>query len=89
MKRLVPLFISVTAGFGPLDEMASFRYDHFVHQLADFTADQDQILKSFEIVKTIAAKQPATVPQGAVSPKVAMSWPAFPLMVSTPGPPSA
>src|SRR5205085_2501212 len=64
------LFISVTAGFGPLDEMASFRYDHFVHQLSDFTANQDQILKTFEIVKTIAVTQPATVPQGSVSPKV-------------------
>src|SRR5580704_347877 len=34
MKRLVPLFISVTAGFSALDEMTSFRYDHFVHQLS-------------------------------------------------------
>ena len=32
--------------------MASFRYDHLVHQLSDFTDNQDQIEKSFDIVKT-------------------------------------
>jgi VWFA-related protein len=68
MKRLVPLFISVTAGFSALDEMASFRYDHFVHQLSDFTANTAQIEKSFDIVKTIAEKQPPTVPQGSSFP---------------------
>jgi len=68
MRRLVPLFISVTAGFSALDEMASFRYDHFVHQLSGFTANTDELEKSFDIVKTIAAKQPPTVPQGSSFP---------------------
>src|SRR5215510_15820495 len=39
MRRVVPLFISITEGFSEYDEMASFRYDHFVFQLSDFTND--------------------------------------------------
>jgi VWFA-related protein len=68
MRRLVPLFIAITDGFSEFDEMASFRYDHFVFQLSDFTDDHQKIEKSFEIVKAIAAKQPATVPSGAPLP---------------------
>src|SRR5262245_1119770 len=68
MRRVVPLFISITDGFSEFDEMASFRYDHFVFQLSDFTNDHQKIEKSFEIVKTIAAKQPATVSTGAPLP---------------------
>jgi VWFA-related protein len=64
MRRLVPLFISVTNGFSEFDEMAAFRYDHLVFKLSDFTSDHEIIEKSLGIVKTIAAKQPATVPPG-------------------------
>src|SRR5215510_8752519 len=65
MRRLVPLFITLTGGFSEFDEMAAFRFDHFVSQLSDFTNDHEKIEKSFDIVKTIAAKQPPTVPAGA------------------------
>lgn len=68
MRRLVPLFISVTGGFSDLDEMASFRYDHLVFQLSDFTSDHEKIEKSFAVVKTIAAKQPDRVPPGDAAP---------------------
>src|SRR5439155_981543 len=68
MRRLAPLFISVTSGFSDFDEMATFRYDHFVFQLSGFTNDQEKIVKSFDIVKTIAEKQPAIVPSGAPFP---------------------
>src|SRR5579883_329369 len=68
MKRLVPLFTSVVAGFSPWDEMTAFRYDHLVFQLSDFTSDQEKIKKSFSIVKTIAEKQPPTVPAGNAFP---------------------
>ena len=59
MRRVVPLFISITNGFSQFDEMASFRFDHFVFELSEFTNDHEKIEKSLEIVKTIAAKQPA------------------------------
>jgi VWFA-related protein len=68
MRRLVPLFIAVTGGFSEFDEMASFRYDHLVFQLSDFTSDHQKIEKSLGIVKSIAAKQPPTVPSGAPAP---------------------
>jgi VWFA-related protein len=68
MRRLVPLFIAITNGFSEFDEMASFRYDHLVFQLSEFTNDHEAIEKSLEIVKTIAAKQPATVPPGDPAP---------------------
>jgi len=68
LRRLVPLFVSVTGGFSEFDEMASFRYDHLVHQLSDFTSDHEKIEKSWDVVKTIAEKQPATVPAGDPAP---------------------
>src|SRR5204862_4447745 len=68
MKRVVPLFIALTSGFSEFDEMASFRYDHLVFKLADFTNDHQEIEKSFQIVKTIAEKQPPTVPAGNAAP---------------------
>jgi len=70
LRRLVPLFISITGGFSDLDEMASFRYDHLVFQLSDFTSDHEKIEKSFGVVKSIAEKQPATVPPGDPAPTV-------------------
>jgi len=68
MRRLVPLFISITSGFSEFDEMSTFRYDQLVFQLSDFTSDDEKIEKSLAIVKTIAAKQPAKVAQGDPAP---------------------
>ena len=39
LRRLSPLFISITEGFSSWDEMASFRFDQFVRQLADSLAE--------------------------------------------------
>jgi VWFA-related protein len=68
MRRLTPLFTSVVSGFSQWDEMTSFRYDHLVFHLSDFTSDAEKIKKSFDVVKTIADKQPATVPSGSPAP---------------------
>jgi VWFA-related protein len=68
LRRLVPLFIAITNGFSEYDEMAAFRYDHLVSQLSDFTSDHQRIEKSFDVVKTIAAKQPAYVTAGDPAP---------------------
>jgi len=69
LRRLVPLFIAITDGFSEFDEMAAFRYDHLVFQLSDFTTDHEKIEKSFDVVKTIAAKQPAHVAAGDPAPE--------------------
>src|SRR5207237_6918857 len=68
LRRLTPLFIALASGFSEFDEMASFRYDHLVFQLTDFTNDHEKIEKSFEVVKSIAQKQPPTVPSGDPAP---------------------
>ena len=70
MRRLVPLFIAITNGFSQFDEMASFRYDHLVFQLSDFTSDIYKIEQSFDIVKTIAKTQPDRVAPGDPAPTI-------------------
>jgi VWFA-related protein len=56
------LFVAVSAGFAENDEMAAFRFDHFVTNLTDFTNDPKVIEKSFEIIKRIAENKPASRP---------------------------
>lgn len=59
LRRLAPLFVALTAGFTPEDEMASFRYDHFVWKLSDFTNDPETIRKSLSVIEKIAETRPA------------------------------
>jgi len=59
LKRLVPLLEVMTSGFAPEDEMVSFRYDHFVWKLSDFTTDPKVIQKSFNELAKIAETRPA------------------------------
>jgi VWFA-related protein len=59
LKRLVPIMQSLTAGFGPEDEMVAFRYDHFVWKLSDFTSDPAAIQKAFSEIPEIADGRPA------------------------------
>jgi VWFA-related protein len=58
LKRLVPLLPSIAAAFSPDDEMASFRYDHVVWKLSDFTSDREQLEKSFGDLIRIAETRP-------------------------------
>jgi VWFA-related protein len=59
LKRLVPLLEVLTAGFTADDEMAAFRYDHFVWKLSDFTNDSAAIQKSFGELARISETRPA------------------------------
>jgi VWFA-related protein len=60
LKRLVSVLNVMTSGFSPEeDEMASFRYDHFVWKLSDFTNDPKRIEKSFDELAKIAETRPA------------------------------
>ena len=59
LKRLVSVLNVMTSGFSPEDEMASFRYDHFVWKLSDFTNDPKRIEKSFNELAKIAETRPA------------------------------
>jgi VWFA-related protein len=66
LKRLVPRIEVLTSGFSPEDEMASFRYDHFVWKLSDFTKDPVAIRKSFSDIAKIAEARPSQGEPGAV-----------------------
>lgn len=68
LRRLSPLFIAITSGFSAFDEMASFRYDHVVLQLSDFTSDHVAIERSLHVVEEIAARNLPTDIGGAPPP---------------------
>lgn len=53
-----PLWITLTAGFGPDDRMVAFRYDHEVVKLSDFTSDPAVIHQSFAGIPKIAETRP-------------------------------
>ncbi len=70
LKRLIPVLPSVAAGFSADDEMTSFRYDHLVWRLSDFTRDQQQITKSFRELAQIADSRPIEPEQPSIYDKV-------------------
>jgi VWFA-related protein len=58
-----PLFVALTAAFGPDDEMIAFRYDRSVFKLSDFTTDPLRIQDSFKVISAIeAARPPEPIP---------------------------
>jgi VWFA-related protein len=80
LKRLNPpgsesLFVTLTGSFTPEDEMASYRYDHFVEKLSDFTNDPLAIQKSFGVIAEIAKTRKEDPPDmlAEKSPKVLRS----------------
>src|SRR5215510_4408121 len=75
LKRLVPLLHSLAAAFTANDEMTSFRYDHFISKLSDFTNDRDQIEKSFRELSQIADTRPTEPEQPAVYSKIEKKTP--------------
>jgi VWFA-related protein len=91
LRRLAPLFAALTDGFAESDEMASFRFDHFVTNLADFTNDPQKIEKSLETITKIAENAPAARPSNsgvfAAGPMGGPFGPRTPATTTTPLPP--
>jgi VWFA-related protein len=77
LKRLVPLLPTVAGAFVADDEMTSFRYDHFVWRLSDFTNDPTQIEKSFSELDRIAQTRPEEIRQPALYDKIEKKTPAI------------
>ncbi len=77
LKRLVSLVPSVAAAFSPDDEMTSFRYDHLVWQLSDFTSDHAQIEQSFRELTQIAEARPDEPEPPALYRKIDKKTPAI------------
>jgi VWFA-related protein len=59
---MTPLWITLTGGFGPEDQIAAYRYDYEVHRLSDFTSDQKVIQESFNGIEEIAKTRPDEPP---------------------------
>lgn len=77
LKRLAPLLPSVVAPFTPEDEMTSFRYDHVIWRLSDFTGDHARIEKSFYEIKEIADRRPEEPESPALYGKIERKTPGF------------
>ena len=77
LKRLVPLLPTVTGAFVANDEMTSFRYDHLVWHLSDFTKDPRQIEKSFSELERIAQTRPEEIRQPALYDKIEKKTPGW------------
>jgi VWFA-related protein len=58
LKRVASLISSITDGFKSDYDMISFRYDHLVWQLSEFTRDPRRIQQSLREVKEIAEQRP-------------------------------
>ena len=63
LNRVVPLLPAAVSAFKPGDEMTSFRYDHLVWRLSEFTSDPEEIRKSFSELKKIADSRPVEIEQ--------------------------
>ena len=77
LKQLFNLLPSMAGAFTPDDEMTSFRYDHLVTQLSDFTRDRKQIEKSFGVLDRIAESRPQEPDRPAVYDKIERKTPAI------------
>ena len=74
LQRLTPLIASLTRLFAESDEVAVYRYDHFVTRLSDFTSNSQIIEKSFAAVKQIAEARPAEREIGAALGPRPVRW---------------
>ena len=74
LQRLTPLFTTLTRQFKPSDEVATYRYDHFVTKLSDFTNNPQTIETSFDAVKQIVESKAAESETGAALGPSALRW---------------
>jgi len=74
LHRLTPLIAVLTRGFKESDEVAAYRYDHFVTKLSDFTNNPQDIERSFDVVKQICDAKPADREIGAELGPSPLRW---------------
>ena len=74
LHRLTPLIATLLREFKPSDEVAVYRYDHFVTKLSDFTNSSQTIEKSFDIVKQIAEAKPEESETGTALGPSSVRW---------------
>jgi VWFA-related protein len=74
LHRLTPLIAALIREFKPSDEVAVYRYDHFVVKLSFFTNDPQTLEKSFDAVKQIAETKPAESAPGTALGPSPLRW---------------
>jgi VWFA-related protein len=77
LKRVIATLPSVGVAFKPEDEMTSFRYDHLVWRLSEFTSDSKQIEKSFAQLERIAETRPPDPEVPALYDKIERKTPGW------------
>jgi VWFA-related protein len=77
LKSVIATLPSVGAAFTPDDEMTSFRYDHLVWRLSEFTSDTKQIEKSFEQLERISETRPPEPEAPALYGKIERKTPGW------------
>jgi VWFA-related protein len=88
LRRLDLVLGTLLHQFQESDEIASYRYDHLVTKLSDFTNNQQLIAQSFESVKAIAETKPDDgTPGGALGPSP-LRWILDRTQIGTNGAPS-
>jgi VWFA-related protein len=75
LKRVFALLHSMTSAFTPDDELTSYRYDHVVSKLSDFTKDHAEIEKSFEQLDHIADTRPGEPDEPEIYKKIEKKTP--------------
>lgn len=75
LKRVLSTLPSIKAAFTPEDEMTSFRYDHLVWRLSEFTSDPKQIEMSFADLERISATRPEEPEPPAIYGKIERKTP--------------
>jgi len=58
LRQVSLLLFAFTAGIAPNDELITFRYDHVVDKLSDFSNDPKMLEKSFAVIAKIAKGRP-------------------------------
>jgi VWFA-related protein len=77
LRRVVSLLPSIPAPFKPDDEMTSYRYDHIVWKLSDFTNDHKQIETSFRELIQMADRRPEEPEPPALIDKIEKNTPGW------------
>jgi VWFA-related protein len=77
LRRVVSLLPSIPAPFKPEDEMTSYRYDHIVWKLSDFTSDHKKIETSFRELIQMADNRPEEPEPPALIDKIEKKTPGW------------
>jgi VWFA-related protein len=74
LHRFTPQIAALISNFKESDEVAAYRFDHFVTKLSDFTNNLQALERSFDPVKQIADAKPVDREMGAELGPSPLRW---------------